>query len=564
MAGAKIGALHVSLGLDSAQFAMGLKNASRGLNKFGVQLTLGLETIAEGIGRVIGAMPGAIKAAVDHADALAKSAQKAGTTVEALSRLEYAAKLSDVSLESLTGGLQKLGKSMADAVATPTSTAATAFKALGIELTNTDGTLRNSDVVLGEIAGKFARLEDGSTKTALAMQMFGKSGAELIPLLNGGSAGLKAMADESDRLGITISTKTAKAAEKFNDTLTTIGQIMQGVVNKVMEAALPALQGLADKLASPEFAAAAQQLAVWVVEAMGSIVDAVTLATVKIAEFGGEIKKWASIAAMVASGNFGGIVNFDRNQQIEAVQSAMGSGFRGQGWAGRQPAEITVNGGNTGSPVDQLDLPAFTSKISKAQEAIDPFAARIKDMSGVLTQTADPFAQMQMDVTDLTTMFEHGRIGAEQFGTAITKTVAGAAGDLAGLAGSALDALGQIFEGNKALAVASAIVNGIESVTKTFATYGATPWGFAAAGVAGLTAAANVANILRTTESSKSMPSTAGAGGGAAADGAGQGQSIYFNIKGSGQVSTDDLVDQITKQIADGGHQGFIKVMRAA
>lgn len=273
MAGsATIGALRVDLGLNSAQFTAGLKKAQTGLGNFGAIAARSFAALAAGATLAAGALGIAVKGAIDHADALAKSAQKAGTTVEALSRLEFAAKLSDVSLESLTGGLQKLGKSMSDAIITPTSNAATAFKALGIALTNSDGTLRNSDQVLADIAERFARLEDGSTKTALAMQMFGKSGAELIPLLNSGRDGLKSMADESDRLGATISTKTAKAAEQFNDTLTRIQTVMQGVANKVMEAALPALQGLADTLASPEFAASAQTFSTNIITAMAEVV----------------------------------------------------------------------------------------------------------------------------------------------------------------------------------------------------------------------------------------------------------------------------------------------------
>jgi hypothetical protein len=274
MANSVIGSLRVDLGLNSAQFTKGLNDASRGLNRFGVQLTLGLETVANVVGQVIGAMPRAIKMAIDHADALGKAAQKAGVTVEALSRLEYAAKLSDISLESLTGGLQKLSKGMADAAGGKGPAAA--FKALGIAVTDARGQLRGSDEVMREIADRFSRMEDGATKTALAMQMFGKTGAEMIPLLNEGADGLARMADESDRLGNTITTKTAKGAEKFNDTLTRISAIMQGVINKVMEAALPALQSFAETLASPEFAKAAQQLATWVVEAMNAIVQAVT------------------------------------------------------------------------------------------------------------------------------------------------------------------------------------------------------------------------------------------------------------------------------------------------
>jgi hypothetical protein len=172
-----IGALRVDLGLNSAQFTAGLKKAESGLASFGRTAAASLQVVAVAAIAAGTAMGFAVKHAIDHADALSKSAQKAGVTVEALSRLEFAAKLSDISLEGLTGGLQKLSKAMADATITKTSTAATAFKALGINITDASGKLRSSTAVLGEIADRFSRLEDGSTKTALAMQIFGKSGA---------------------------------------------------------------------------------------------------------------------------------------------------------------------------------------------------------------------------------------------------------------------------------------------------------------------------------------------------------------------------------------------------
>ena len=62
-------------------------------------------------------------------------------------------------------------------------------------------------------------MEDGAGKTALAIKLFGKSGADLIPLLNQGRAGIKELTDEAAKLGIVISTETAAKAEQFNDTL---------------------------------------------------------------------------------------------------------------------------------------------------------------------------------------------------------------------------------------------------------------------------------------------------------------------------------------------------------
>lgn len=286
MAGSSvIGALRVNLGIDSAQFSAGLKASQANLAKFGKTVAVGFAAVATAAAAAGVAMGVAVKGAIDHADALSKSAQKAGVTTEALSRLAYAADFSDVSLEQLTGGLGRLSKTMLDVASGSKGPAATAFKALGISVMDAAGNLRNSDAVFSDIAERFGQMEDGATKTALAIALFGRAGSEMIPLLNSGKDGLKAMADESDRLGLTISTKTGKAAETFNDTLTRISSILGGVVNKVMEAALPALQSLADTLASPEFAEAAASLAATLVAAFDTVVQAVVTTTNAIKGF---------------------------------------------------------------------------------------------------------------------------------------------------------------------------------------------------------------------------------------------------------------------------------------
>lgn len=254
MAGnAKIGALHVSIGLNSAQFETGLKKSQSSLANFGKFATTAFKGAALAATAAATAMGFAVKSAIDNADAMSKSAQMAGVTTEALSRLAYAGDFAGVSLEGMTSGLGKLSRAMADAVGNKSGAAATAFKALGISVTDASGKLRSSDAVFADISDKFSMMENGATKTSLAMQIFGKSGADLIPLLNSGGAELKRMADEADRLGITLSTKTGRDAERFNDTLALIGKVLQGIVNRVMEAALPALQSLASALADPAF-----------------------------------------------------------------------------------------------------------------------------------------------------------------------------------------------------------------------------------------------------------------------------------------------------------------------
>lgn len=176
----------------------------------------------------------------DAADALAKLSQKVGISVEDLSRLQYAAELSGVSQEKLSTAMTRLSQRMSEGSET--------FKKLGIETRNADGSLRNTRDVMGDLADVFARHSDGAGKSAAAMDLMGRSGADLIPLLNSGSAGLREMGDESDRLGNTLSTDVAKASEQFNDNLTRIKTSMGGLAREIAGPMIESLATLTGKL----------------------------------------------------------------------------------------------------------------------------------------------------------------------------------------------------------------------------------------------------------------------------------------------------------------------------
>lgn len=162
-----------------------------------------------------------IKNAIDAADHLNKLSQKIGISVEALSTLRFAAQLSDVSLETLQKGIKGLSQNIVEAN-TGVGDGAQVFEALGISVKNADGSVKSTEVVLLQVADVFANLEDGAVKTALAVKLFGKSGMDMIPFLNQGAAGINQLTTEAERLGLKLTTETARSAEAFNDNLTAL------------------------------------------------------------------------------------------------------------------------------------------------------------------------------------------------------------------------------------------------------------------------------------------------------------------------------------------------------
>lgn len=162
-----------------------------------------------------------IKSAIDAADHLNKLSQKIGISVEALSTLRFAAQLSDVSLETLQKGIKGLSQNITEAN-TGIGDGAQVFDALGVSVRNADGSMKSTEAVLLQVADVFANLEDGAVKTALAVKLFGKSGMDMIPFLNQGAAGITQLTAEAERLGLKLTTETARSAEAFNDNLTAL------------------------------------------------------------------------------------------------------------------------------------------------------------------------------------------------------------------------------------------------------------------------------------------------------------------------------------------------------
>lgn len=236
---AQVSGIEVRFSADTSDLDKGVSSATSKLQNFSKIAAIGLAGMATAAAAGGLAVSALTKQAINLADTIGKTAQKIGMTSESLSKLEYAAKLSDISLGQLQTGLGQLSKNM--------EAGDEAFAALGVSVSDARGNLRGTEEVLLDVAERFANMEDGAGKTALAMQIFGRSGADLIPLLNSGRDGLTQMTDEARRFGLEISTSTSKAAEGFNDNLTRLGGIMQGFSNTVAAKSAPAMKALTDR-----------------------------------------------------------------------------------------------------------------------------------------------------------------------------------------------------------------------------------------------------------------------------------------------------------------------------
>jgi hypothetical protein len=213
-----------------------------------------LESAFSGLTSTLGALAGAagvaaltqfVKQGIDAADALDDVAQKSGIAVESLSALGYAAKIEGISVDAFGGSITKLNVNL-QAAAQGSKEMQQAFASVGISAAELN-TIRPDDA-FRRIAEAFASISDGSEKSALAVRLFGKSGADLIPLLNLGATGLARAGDEARRFGLIVSAETAAASATFNDNLTKLRAAAEGFGLTLSNAVLPTLSKFTEEL----------------------------------------------------------------------------------------------------------------------------------------------------------------------------------------------------------------------------------------------------------------------------------------------------------------------------
>lgn len=172
--------------------------------------------------------------------------QKTGMSVDDLSRLRYAADLSHIGVDSLDTGMTRLARSMEDAAKGGASPAAEAFRAMGISVTDAEGNLRPMRDVFLEVASKFATYSDGAEKSALAMNIFGRSGADLVPLLNKGAEGIQELGAQQDALNATMTEQNVQVSIDYENAMKRLSTSMRGVRQDIATALMPALTSLAE------------------------------------------------------------------------------------------------------------------------------------------------------------------------------------------------------------------------------------------------------------------------------------------------------------------------------
>ncbi|ABC29679.1 Methyl-accepting chemotaxis protein [Hahella chejuensis KCTC 2396] len=203
--------------------------------------TAGLITTLGGIALGGGGLTALAKSAVSAADNIAKTSLRLGITTDELQRYRFAAELSGVATATFDQAFQRFGRRIGEA-AQGTGEAKDALKALQINVTNLDGSLRPVNEVFDEAITKLADVEDVTIRNALAMKLFDSEGVALVQI--GGK--LQELKQKADDLGIIIPEEILRNAENLNDQLTIVSKTLQLKLTAAVIRLAPQLNKLAD------------------------------------------------------------------------------------------------------------------------------------------------------------------------------------------------------------------------------------------------------------------------------------------------------------------------------
>lgn len=295
MAGRKdieAGKSYVTLYLNKSALVKGLQSVGKQMQSFGVGISK--------MGGMMAAAGGAIVAPVlamanqfsEAGDAVQKMAIRTGMTAEAVSELAHAAGLSATDIETLEKGVQRMQRTMADAARGETM-AVDALSRFGLAARDLEGL--SPDEQMERFADAMAGITDPAQRTAAIMEVFGRSGAQLIPMFEDGAAGIQAMREEARRLGLVIGTEDADAAAALNDAMGRVQSSLKAASIQIGAALAPALTWLADT-----FAVAAANVIQFIRDNRDMIV-AVTAAAAAVAGVGTAIVGLGGTIAMVGT-----------------------------------------------------------------------------------------------------------------------------------------------------------------------------------------------------------------------------------------------------------------------
>lgn len=220
----------------ATKFSNGIKTAA----KWGTAITAG----AAAAGGAVFAFANKSASAADNID---KMSQKIGISREAYQELDFVCSQSGTSVDTLQMGIKTLTNQMQSA-ADGTASAVDMFDKLGLSIYDSQGQLKDQETMMWEAMSALQGMENQTEKAALANDLFGRSGSELMPLLNGASGSIEEMRGQAHELGLVIGDEAVDAGVKFTDKVDQLKRSFSATATAAGTKLLPSLTNLVQLL----------------------------------------------------------------------------------------------------------------------------------------------------------------------------------------------------------------------------------------------------------------------------------------------------------------------------
>lgn len=352
-----------------------------------------------------------IKQSLTATDSLKKTADKIGTSTEALSKFQFAAELTGVSVETVNMAAQRFTRRLAEA-ARGTGEAKGALQELNI---NAEELKKKSlDEQMLDLADAFGTVQTSADKVRLAMKLFDSEGVSLVNTLAEGRDGLREMFAEAETLGIVMSGRAAQGVEDANDALTKLFALFKGIRDQITAALAPVIEHLADLLknklliAIQEASGSIEQFASEVIKdiiigfgnfviGIGNAVSALTTFANEVSNVFGRVKKYFDETYIFIENAFG----YETSDKIRAAGQAI------------------VDFGNS-SAFAFGQLKENNQELEKTPTIFNRWGDAIKNVSDAMPSLRDQMVTVAKTLeTSLTDGFTAAISGAKSFGDAM-------------------------------------------------------------------------------------------------------------------------------------------------
>ena len=330
-----VNGLTQKLGIQLPDSMKSSMNAMGSLDASSLALAGGFAAVAAAIVKAEKALISMTKEAASNADDLLTLASVTGTTTDSVQELNYMADLTDVSFDRIKDSLKETTNKMQEA-ATGTGDAYEAYKQLGVEITNADGSLRSAQDVFYDTIDALGDMKNQTERDALAMDLMSESAQELNPLIELGSEKMQEYAQEAHDMGYVLDNDALKALQGVDDAYSRLQKTQEGVKDQLSAEFAPYLEEFYGDLTSGIKSIGSTLQQSGLVDAFGMLLETAgdiiapmdTLSNDKVPALTKALRPLAELMAAIAdAGDFvSGLLSLDFNKVGTALGLNYGKG----------------------------------------------------------------------------------------------------------------------------------------------------------------------------------------------------------------------------------------------